>query len=232
LNSWAFFSLHSLLTHSTIMLDHTPLCQISSTVCLNSFQKEEFTRVSELYHKVYQYLLLQWYAYAEKKPLAHVGQEDFKFISQRLCSLIHHVDWIEEDCVPIATFAFQELFRSISEQAPRGKPPAHRVENPIEKRTDEVVFYRDYDIRVKQKLVRLPVIGKANIGRFSYFTGSIRAVSVRTDANGEWACSIYYKENKLLFEPKDPSVWRVGASHIRQSPLNLSLVNAGVGFMI
>ncbi len=213
------------------MSDKKPRRIVSSSITLTPAQHEEYLRVSEVFHKVFNSLLLQWYGWAQRKPFPNITSSDFKFINERHRSLVYHVTWIEEDCEQIALFAANELCRVLTENELKGLPVPHKETNPIIRPTNEVVFYQDYNIKVKEKFVRLPVLGKAPVGKFNYFSGSIRAIGVKVDSNGDMRCNIYYEENEVIFDESDHNVWKVGDQDIPQTPLNFRLRKAGIGFM-
>lgn len=214
------------------MSDNKPFSFLSSSITLNSFQREEFIRISEIYNKVYNHLLLQWRGYAARKALPHITGADFRHIDERLRNLLHFAKWIDPEEKQIAYFAANELCRVLKDHDYNDLTFSVSLDTLFQKVNDEVIFYRDYNIKVKDKTVCLPVIGKAKIGRFDYFTGSIRAVGVRTDANEDLECVIYYKENDDLFNVKEPTVWRLEGNQIPMSHLNVRLRQAGIGFMM
>ncbi len=215
------------------MPDTKPLSHICSTLNLNSYQQEEFDRISGLYNRVYNHLLAQWYSFAEKKSSAALDGQDFKFIERTVRDLPRK-GWLctEEDRV-ISEHAASELERNLQERLALGLPLPHPDTAPMTKFSDEVVFYWGYDVKVKEHTARVPVLGKATTGRFRFFSGSIRAIGVRRSAPDEFQCVVYHRDNeKCPVAPvKTTNVWQVGADPIPQSPLNQRLRAAGIGFM-
>jgi hypothetical protein len=211
------------------MQETKPLPYVISTLTLNSFQKEEFERTLVVYSRVYNYLLLQWIHFSKSKPLNHIGDADSKFISERLRSLIHFAEWIEKDLELVASCAAREFVNllHIRYNCTGSSPTEEDM-----KKDNLVIFHREYDVRLKNSRISLPVIGKIITGRFNFFSGSIRAVGIRQDYNlDEFHCLIYYKENTQLFDEKDPKCWTVKGQEIPKSRLNIDLRKAGIGYM-
>lgn len=202
---------------------------VSSTLTFNSFQKEEFERSLNVYNRVYNYLLLQWLAYSKGRPLLHIGPNDNKYIFDKMHGLLHRDNWIEEDLKVVAINASKELYSNLFYKNEAGV--ALPNENDLRK-LDTVIFHKDFDIKIKENRLTLPVVGKAVTGRFSYFSGSIKAVGVRWDRFGnEHQAMVYYKNNSELFIDKPDTVWMVKGCEVQKSPLNLELRKAGIGFM-
>ena len=217
------------------MPENKPLSHLDSTLTLNSYQQEEFRRISDLYVKVYNLLLGKWYRFAASKNDNNViDGADMRCIDRTLRSMCNHGWLTSEEDQQVATFASNELCRCLREREYHGLPPPHPQHDPIERETNEVVFYWGYDIKVKDHTVRVPVLGKASTGRFRYFSGSIKAIGVRDDKANGMRCIIYYRENDRdsakSATPAKP--WSVGVDPIPKSPLNQQLRDAGIGFMV
>lgn len=213
------------------MPDTKPFSYIASSLSLNSYQKEEFDRISKLYTKVYNLLLSRWYRFSSRKASPRIDGHDMRFVDSCLNELTQQ-NWLEDaDDKVIATFASNELCRHLREREMNGLPAPHPEFFPITKFDDEVVFYWEYDVRVKERTVRVPVLGKATTGRFKYFSGSIRGIGFRTDPlDGGMQCLIYFREN--VAKPNEAAPWIVGSDPIPRSPLNQRLRAEGIGFML
>lgn len=217
------------------MSETKPLSHIASTLTLNSYQQEEFSRISTLYTKVYNQLLGKWYRFAATKESDRIDGQDLKHIDRSLRQL-QEQPWLSSpEDKSIALFASNELCRHLKEREQHGLPPPHPELAPMTKFNDEVVFYWGFDIKVKEHTVRVPVLGKATTGRFRYFSGSIKAIGVRSEGES-MQCVIYYRENSEGRQDKAAEkpggTWCVGPDPIPQSPLNQRLRSAGIGFMI
>lgn len=209
------------------MQDIKPLSHIVSSLTLNSNQQEEFDRISKLYVKVYNLLLSKWYRYAERKEHSNIDGLDMRYIDRALRTICTH-DWlVTQEDQQVAVFASNELCRHLRERAFLGLPLPHPELCPMNRDTNEVVFYWGYDIKVKNHTVRVPIIGKATTGRFKYFSGSIKAIGMAHDPFEGFSCKIYFRENDQASKS-----WQIGADPIPQSPLNQKLRNAGIGFML
>lgn len=215
------------------MTDTKPLSHVASALHLNSFQQEEFERISGLYKRVYNKLLRKWYDFAEHRPKVPLSSSDYRFLERQLRQLQNQPWLSNHDDRLISLFALNEFYRHMKERELCSLALPHPDTSPMTKHNDEVVFYWGYDVKVRDRTLKVPVLGKANTGRFYFFTGSIRAIGVRRNRQG-MECVIYYRENapSATTAQHTDKGWHINEDPIAQSPLNQRLQQAGIGFLV
>lgn len=176
------------------MNETKPLGQLVSSLEFDRSQEEEFTRIAQRYHDHYQELLRRWYIFSDSRIHPRLSMADFAYIDQT--SRHVQAELPEEDLhIELPLFAASELCRNLREIELAGKPMPHPDLAPIVRQPTEVVFYWGFDVKVRDHHLKVPILGQAPTGRFSFFMGSIRAIGVRRGPRG-MQCVIYYRENE------------------------------------
>ena len=171
------------------MSNETPLKFVQANAILSAEQAREFARTAFTYRSVYDYLLGEWHKRDEPVGTLPLGEACVRFLTNKLKNLLSFTDWVAAGEKGLAYCALTELVRNLSEARTAGAPL-----RPPALSSERVVFYKQYDAKVRLNMVTLPILGAVRTTRFNYFLGSIRAVSVEALA-GSWVCKIYYREN-------------------------------------
>lgn len=166
-----------------------PLKFVQADAILDDTQAKEFKRVAYAYRSVYNYLLAEWHKKKKNLPDAVFEDGGISFLNTKLKNLLTFTEWIKPHEKNVAYDALSELIRNLREEfAGHGKLDAPVIDH------ERIVFYKQYDAKVRMNSVMMPILGQIRTTRFPYFLGSIRAVGV-DQVEGTLVCKIFYREN-------------------------------------
>lgn len=160
---------------------------------LTEQQALEFDRIAKVYQRVYNYLIDGWGKHVQSKPQVITVEHAATFLKTKVKNLLSFAPWIAEEERSMAFCAMFDALRAVMDAYNSdGSCPSARAVGE-----KKVVFYKQYDVKLRLNQAMLPFLGIVKTTRFAYFEGSIRGVGIEKTA-GAWACNVYYVDNRTL----------------------------------